>query len=48
MKKNYQTPQVEVIEIELESMLCQSGVEDLDAGDILGITKLYDDPRYLL
>ncbi len=40
MKKNYESPQVEVVEIELEGVVCVSGngsLESLSEGDSLGI-----------
>ncbi|MFR9522980.1 MAG: hypothetical protein SNH94_00225 [Rikenellaceae bacterium] len=39
MKTNYQVPQIEVVEIELEGVLCTSGtgsVEDLTSGGSIG------------
>ncbi len=36
MKTNYEAPQIEVIEIEIEGVLCQSGPEDGNQGNNLG------------
>lgn len=39
MKTNYQVPQIEVVEIELEGILCASvagSVEDVKSGESIG------------
>ncbi len=36
MKTNYEAPQIEVIEIELEGVLCDSGIENTNRGSSWG------------
>ncbi len=41
METNYESPQIEVIEVEVEDTFCQSAFEDMEKGDSWGNRRIY-------